>query len=319
MTRCCQLLALILISIHTTTFSFTTRSTISKINIVLSASKKDNGGGALGKAYNDDALFNFHMMTQQQKIRDYTASDFYIDTKSLWNLAWHDSFVRNGLSDFVPPLTDNLNVLIVGETSDAVEEVPKKDSPAIEGDDTQVIEGDDTQVDREALTEEQQDSSCSFLAAVFDDDENRNEDGYRNRISGGESSSDLAFVTYDCIMDKGLLGDLLSRGDNELDDDRGSADTNNKEEVGRLLWEATKRIKDMGIYTMSTPPLSESTKQYLTELGGILGLQWVFDLDGISDDNLSVSVARYSECLKDEYEFPKGWQSFSKLAKNIKK
>jgi len=290
----------LIISIPTTTFSFTTRSTISKINIVLSAKQDSSSGSALGKAYNDDALFNFHMMTQQQKIRDYTASDCYIDTKSLWNLAWHDSFVRNGLSDFVPPLTDNLNVLVVGESSD-MEEV----SPAIEGDVTEV--------------EQTQDSSCSFLAAVFDDDNNRNEDGYRNRISGGESSSSLAFVTYDCIMDKGLLGDLLSRGDNELDDDRGSADKNNKEEVGRLLWEATKRIKDMGIYTMSTPPLSESTKQYLTELGGILGLQWVFDLDGISDDNLFVSVARYSECLKDEYEFPQGWQSFSKLAKNIKK
>ena len=268
----------------------------------MSAKQDSSSGSALGKAYNDDALFNFHMMTQQQKIRDYTASDCYIDTKSLWNLAWHDSFVRNGLSDFVPPLTNDLNVLVVGESSN--EEVSI-----------------DTQVGRGALAKEQQtqDSSCSFLAAVFDDDSNRNENGYRNRISGGESSTALDFVTYDCIMDKGLLGDLLSRGDHELDDDRGSADKYNKEEVGRLLWEATKRIKDMGIYTMSTPPLSKSTKQYLTELGGILGLQWVFDLDGISDDNLSVSVARYSECLKDEYEFPQGWQSFSKLAKNIKK
>ena len=224
------------------------------------------------------------------------------------------SFVRNGLSDFVPPLTNDLNVLVVGEASVEGEEASiEEDSPA--------IDGNDSKVDREALAEEQQtqDSSCSFLAAVFDDDSNRNEDGYRNRISGGESSTALDFVTYDCIMDKGLLGDLLSRRDHELDDDRGSADKNNKEEVGRLLWEATKRIKDMGIYTMSTPPLSESTKQYLTELGGILGLQWVFDLDGISDDNLSVSVARYSECLKDEYKFPKGWQSFSKLARNIKK
>jgi len=279
----------------------------------LSAKQDSSSGSALGKSYNDDALFNFHMMTQQQKIRDYTASDFYIDTKSLWNLTWHDSFVRNGLSDFVPPLTDQLNVLVVGEQG-TKEEVSIEEAPA--------IEGDDTQVDRGALAKEQtQDSSCSFLAAVFDDDNNRNEDGYRNRISssGGESSTDLDFVTYDCIMDKGLLGDLLSRGDHEFDDDKGSADKYNKEEVGRLLWEATKRIKDMGIYTMSTPPLSESTKQYLTELGGILGLQWVFGLDGISDDNLSVSVARYSECLKDEYEFPQGWQSFSKLAKNIKK
>ena len=87
---------------------------LSTVNVFI----EDQDCCVLGKAYNDDALFNFHMMTQQQKIRDYTASDYYIDTKSLWNLAWHDAFVRNGLSDFVPPLTDNLNVLVVGESSD---------------------------------------------------------------------------------------------------------------------------------------------------------------------------------------------------------
>lgn len=78
-------------------------------------SGNSGGGGALSKkAYNDDALFNYHMMTQKQKIKDYSAMDTYVNTASLWNLAWHDSFVRNGLADFVPPLTDSLNVLVVG-------------------------------------------------------------------------------------------------------------------------------------------------------------------------------------------------------------
>ena len=80
-----------------------------------SGNNNSGGSGALSKkAYNDDALFNYHMMTQKQKIKDYSAMDTYVHTASLWNMAWHDSFVRNGLADFVPPLTDSLNVLVVG-------------------------------------------------------------------------------------------------------------------------------------------------------------------------------------------------------------
>ena len=76
-------------------------------------------GGPLGKpSYSNDAFFEWHMQVQRQKIRDYVAMDTYVDTDKLWNLAWHDSFVRNGLSDFVPPLTDTLNVLVVGEDTD---------------------------------------------------------------------------------------------------------------------------------------------------------------------------------------------------------
>lgn len=288
-------------------------------------------------------------MTQKQKIHDYTASNYYIDTSSLWNLAWHDSFVRNGLSDFVPPLTDNLNVLIVGNNSgddnistgtttgesegaevarmdmmsDAA--VVKEDNttdPIIDAQ-TETIEAASTNNDddeRTTLAQEQQtqDSSCSFLAAVFDD--NANDDDISISIQKfDESSEELDFVSYDCIMDQGLIADILARGDDQsqIDDEMGTASAKNREEMGRLLWEATKRLSDMGIYVANTRgPLDEDTKEYLTTLGKLLGIQWVFDLDGISDENQSVNVGRYSKYLRDE--LPPGWQSFSKIAKNVK-
>ena len=51
----------------------------------------------------------------------------------------------------------------------------------------------------------------------------------------------------------------------------------------KLLYEATKRIREHGIYIVqSSPPLTETMKVYLTKLGDELGLQWEFDLDGIS-------------------------------------
>lgn len=90
-------------------------------------------------------------------------------------------------------------------------------------------------------------------------------------------------------MDQGLLADL-----------------NNNEEMGKLLYEATKRIRDMGIYVANTPPLSDETKEYLLRLGEVLGLQWVFDLDGISNENESVSVARKIPMIHKV-----GWQTFA--------
>ena len=266
---------------------------------ILSAKWDENDGkssGGLGKpGYNNDALYNFHMMTQAQKIRDYSAMDTYVDTNSLWNLAWHDSFVRNGLSDFVPPLTDNLNVLVVGGRSGAAQlpvDVVKGISDEEEADSSTATTTETIMAPIAAATEEAanaQDSSCSFLASVFDDgkesDNNSDEDGLSNR--GGELTKiSSPAPMYDCIMDQGLIADLCaSAGDN-------------REAIARLLLEASKRIRDMGIYVANTPPLSDETKDYLTKLGKLLGLQWEFDLDGISDSNLCVSVAR--KYFKDE-------------------
>lgn len=281
----------------TITYAFTTFTTYRRpsFNLESILAEQSSNDDALGKkAYNDDALFNFHMMTQRQKIRDYSAMDTFIDTNSLWNLAWHDSFVRNGLSDFVPPLTDSLNVLVVGGGGSNISEdlalpvaLPvdfyDKDDPTIAQASsttttTPSLILETTTKDGSAL-----DSSCSFLAAVFD-----------NNILGedkksGSTSSDLAFTSYDCIMDQGLLADL-----------------NNNEEMGKLLYEATKRIRDMGIYVANTPPLSDETKEYLLRLGEVLGLQWVFDLDGISNENESVSVARKIPMIHKV-----GWQTFA--------
>ncbi|EJK51407.1 hypothetical protein THAOC_29419, partial [Thalassiosira oceanica] len=278
--------------------------------------RSPEGGGDLDRwdrsdpgklAYNDGALFGFHMLTQAQKIRDYSAMDTYVDTASLWDQAWHDSFVRNGLSDFVPPLTDNLDVLVVGSSFQASQEGGLA-AAAVDGGRTGLDSGDDggdsaASPTVESPTEKgaessaagsplqvakaaREDSSCSFLASIFDDES--------GLMSGGEN---LDVESYDCIMDRGLLAGLFGSGGGE---------GNEEEDVARLLYQATRRLRDCGIYVASTPPLSQKAKEYLTRAGERLGLQWVFDLDGISDDKASVSVAR--KYFKDE--LPPGWQSF---------
>lgn len=289
---------------------------------------ESNGSAPLNKkAYNDDALYNFHMLTQAWKIGHYSAMDTYVNTDSLWNSAWHDSFVRNGLSDFVPPLTDALNVLVVGNRyrgptttreEGAVVVLDVEDDGLTTGitsgnvtasggsgttaaplavASTKDAEGASATDESTSLQKPSQDSSCSFLAAVFDgttDDESSGDDVG----SGGDSgSSALDFAPYDCIMDQGLIADLCANHNNGKE---------NKEDMARLLYQATRRISDGGIYVANTPPLSSRTREYLKELGLLLGLQWEFHLDGISDEDSSVSVAR--KYFKDE--LPPGWQSF---------
>lgn len=279
-----------------------------------------SGSSSLSKkAYNDDALFQFHMMTQRQKIRDYSAMDTYVNTKSLWNLAWHDSFVRNGLADFVPPLTDSLSVLVVGnrfqgpttavgEIEDTKDDTTSSTSGAINEEEEDLVavkaavNDDDVEEDAESRsTQQSQDSSCSFLAAVFDDNNRFGED---ESSSSSSSSTELEFTSYDCIMDKGVMADLCASADN----DDSNNDYKNKKDMARLLYEATKRIRESGVYVANTPPMSIETKEYLTKLGEYLGLQWEFDLDGISNDDLSVSVARkFGSCPTI------GWQSMAKM------
>jgi hypothetical protein len=64
--------------------------------------------------------------------------------------------------------------------------------------------------------------------------------------------------------------------------------------VGLLLLEAARRVKEHGVYVMVTKvgTLSSDMKENLVDIGILLGVEWKFDLDGISDNKTSVSVAR---------------------------
>jgi len=331
--------ALMLIHTTTTAFAFSTKVSFHAFGAVDKRKHtkagplhgESNGGGAAPldkRAYNDDALYNFHMLTQAWKIGHYSALDSYVNTDSLWNSAWHDSFVRNGLSDFVPPLTDALNVLVVGNRyrgptttgeEGAVVALGVEDdglTTGITGGDVSassdggtaaaplsVVSTKDAEEAGSAtdevtpLQQPSQDSSCSFLSAVFDDTTGDNSSGDDDGSGGDSGSSALDFASYDCIMDQGLIADLCANHNDGKE---------NREDMARLLYQATRRISDGGIYVANTPPLSTRTQEYLKELGLMFGLQWVFHLDGISDEDSCVSVAR--KYFKDE--LPPGWQSF---------
>lgn len=61
-----------------------------------------------------------------------------------------------------------------------------------------------------------------------------------------------------------------------------------------LLLEASRRLREHGVYVVTTQSgvMPLHMKVYLENSGKLLGMEWKFDLDGISDDGMSVSVAR---------------------------
>jgi hypothetical protein len=89
---------------------------------------------------------------------------------------------------------------------------------------------------------------------------------------------------FDCIFDRGILDELVSSTCTGI----------HHQDVGLLLLQATRHIREYGVYIVITRnQLPEETKEYLRAVGAMLGMQWRFDLDGISNETHgTVSVAR---------------------------
>jgi hypothetical protein len=186
---------------------------------------------------------------------------------------WHFSFSRNGFTDYLPQFSGNLNCLLVSDTNDHANRLP---------------------------WEEEQHSRITKLLLEKDNDTEN------SGIVKGPSIHDMVATTssplihveegkedYDCILDRGLANAMImsiSKGN-----ENGEIDERHILELNLLMEEASHAIRDMGIYVMLTNELlSPQVKEYLTEIGNLLGMQWKFDLDGISssEKGMSVSVAR---------------------------
>ena len=187
--------------------------------------------------------------------------------EELWSQEWHDSFVRNGLVDFVPPLSSSLNCLLVGigHSMDALRSGKSRTTAGIlKG---QYESSSDKHQGNMVKNSELDDPESmlarheSILARLF-----------------GETLLDEE-SNIDCILDRGLMNELLTMEGSDKD-------------VGLLLLEATRHIREHGVYIVVTKELSDATKEYLNNVGSLLGMQWKFDLDGISEEDATVSVAR---------------------------
>jgi hypothetical protein len=291
-------------------------------------------------SYSDDWLLNFHNWDQSEK-------QLVTNSLTTWNdeirneqaniIEWQDSFQRNDLADFTPPMSNGLNCLMVGDAlgnDDGSRRVrlPWEEESEAQITSLRVLEesAEDILEDNMVteMTEENKitddnydddDDDEIIITINCDDDKNEDEDqavsgvplaavplskGSMCGTNGGmvrtelvsrapgttstssESSSTMRVrdpnkyaAAYDCIVDQGLMDRILVL-------------ENSHETIRELLEEAAIAIKELGIYVLVTKDLSEDSRKILEDYGLKAGLEWQFELDGISDDTQVVSVAR---------------------------
>lgn len=243
---------------------------------------KDKGEAS----YSDNWLLNFHNQVQSDRI---------LTTNSLavWNEQleqeqaqirdWQDAFQRNNLADFTPPMTAaGMNCLLIGDNlgeprnpnqrNHFQTKLPWEDEPEADITSLQVIRpdaNDDTQESPSMI----QTSLVSLPSTTLSNTS-------PNCHSSSDSSSSLQIpkvaAVYDCIVDQGLLGSVLD----------------DPSQVRSLLLEAATALREHGIYVLSTSHFQPRHRTLLEELTHDCGLEWEFELDGISDETQQVSVAR---------------------------
>jgi len=290
-------------------------------------------------SYSDDWLLNFHNWDQ-------TGKQLVTNSLTTWNeeirneqasiIEWQDSFQRNDLADFTPPMSNGLNCLMVGDDFGAVDDnedgsrcvkLPWEEESEAQITSLRILEDSVVDVLEEDLvnkTTEQQtadEDADEIVITINDDDNNKNENEVQSvskvsmaaattsersmgGMNGGMVRTELVshatttatissgsfntirvqnpnkeVATYDCIVDQGLMDRILA------------LDSSHKT-VRELLEEAAIAIKDLGIYVLVTKDLTEDSRKVLKDYGLMVGLEWQFELDGISDDTQVVSVAR---------------------------
>jgi hypothetical protein len=242
-----------------------------------------------GPSYSDGFLLGFHNQGQDE---------MQLETNSLavWNeqlqeeqlsvKEWQDSFQRNGLADFTPPMSLGLNCLMVGGEDFGGENTKLPWEDEAEATVTPLrITAESTQVTDPA---ESGDGAIIIKATPALENENPSTI-IKTEAVGRDTATSLsvkdpnkAAAAYDCIVDQGLLEAVLA-----LSDDNA---------VQELILEAATAIREHGIYVfVSRAPLLPQTKALLEECSILAGLEWHFELDGISNMEQSsevVSVAR---------------------------
>ena len=198
-------------------------------------------------------------------------------TEADWK-EWQYSFGRNGLTDFLPQFSGHLNCLAID------------------------LESGKQQYDDLAhnLISDDAIESITQLPWQYGDDENeRATTSISTNISVSTRSSDKEKDTelelradYDCILDSGVMNEIISSIPSTVTWHSRNGPPALLDLV-KLMAEATQSIREFGIYVAITnESIPHHAKEYLDQMGEIMGLEWTYDLDGLSKEGYSVSVAR---------------------------
>jgi hypothetical protein len=232
-------------------------------------------------SYSDDWLLDMHNAVQGTKQLITNAVTPYNEkleeeATEASILEWQEAFQLNGLADFTPPMTAvGMNCLMVGADIDAPNPNQRN------------------HFQTKLPWEEEAGADITNLMVVLDEDGSSSTKSHASGIipihtklvpraatAAAELSSCLTVrkeaAVYDCIVDQGLLGSVLDQ----------------PEQVKQLLREAAIALREYGIYVLTTHDLTKQHQTLLESLTNDCGLEWQFELAGVSDDCTQVSVAR---------------------------
>lgn len=254
-------------------------------NIFLFMTNNDENKIDALPSYSDDFLLNFHNKDQEQK-------QSVSNSLAIWNeelqreqeriIEWQDSFQRNGLADFTPPMASGLNCLMVGGEGLGGDSIKLPWEETADANITPLRITTEMNGNNDASKIPQQKSVTVQTAPIVisDTDSSPNDTVSSSAIRVVDPNK--AAAVYDCIVDQGLMEAVLGLS--------GSSET--KPAVQELLYEAATSIREHGIYVLVTTSLSQDIRDILEECSQMAGFEWQFELDGISNDGQVVSVGR---------------------------
>ena len=212
-----------------------------------------------------------------------------LETEDNWK-EWHYSFSRNGLTDFLPQFSAHISCCLIGGGDDN------------SGNAGRSIAGT-SQLGTQLPWQVDSDASCSIThGGVADQSATATTSDAHllhksNTVLGNLATATTSMVEsgeegFDCILDGGVMNAVVS----SLPDTvtwHSRAGPQALLELHNLMQEANAAIREFGIYVAITEgPVPNHAKEYLVAMGEVMGMQWKFELDGLSNEDYSVSVAR---------------------------
>mmetsp|Transcript_36285 Transcript_36285/g.87565 ORF Transcript_36285/g.87565 Transcript_36285/m.87565 type:complete len:350 (-) Transcript_36285:136-1185(-) len=203
---------------------------------------------------------------------------------------WQYSFGRNGLTDFLPQFSSHISCLSIDFETQHDGEPANAISGAMMGGGAGSLpwqSGDES--DSRATTA----TTTSITNVPVSTASFGNDDVAKSLQIGSHLERLVANGDdFDCILDSGVMNAVVSSIPSTVTWHSRQAPPALLDLV-RLMHEANNAIREFGIYVAITDAsIPDHARGYLDSMGEVMGMEWNYDLDGVSNDEYCVSVAR---------------------------
>ena len=293
---------------------YPSRIVLSYTNNNNSNSDGDDATNANGRSENSFGLsHSHHGLKQSTPTQHQRTSPFLslIDKDSVDWKEWQYSFSQNGFTDFLPQFASHLDCLAIDVHVDVHVDVDVDNqdpvaaaiSSALESpsasDDTintrlpwQYGDDDDFNLMEDEATSSIKTMPLSATSSPSLSHSNSNRHSHYHTSNETTSINKVDADAFDCILDGGVMNGIVSSLPSTVTWHSRTAPPAILDLV-KLMNEANQAIREYGIYVAITETsIPDHARGYLDAMGQVMGLDWNYDLDGLTSDLYHVSVAR---------------------------